>query len=128
MRIKVQDSGLYTYPDISVVCGEPKLADEHFDMLLNPILLIEVLSPSTEAYDRGQKFQHYRLLDSLQDYVLIAQDQPLIEVFSRQNDGESWSLRDGAGLESSIDLPSISIALALAEVYEKVSFEDETPA
>ena len=122
MRVQVNKTGLYTYPDISVVCGESQLADDVFDTLLNPVVVIEVLSPSTEAYDRGQKFQHYRQLNSLQEYVLIAQDQPRIERFLRQPDGQ-WILGDAPGLEASLELPSIGCTLPLADVYEKVSFE-----
>jgi len=122
MRVKVNDSGLYTYPDIIVICGEPKVEETEQDTLLNPILIIEVLSPSTESYDRCKKFQHYRALDSLQEYVLIAQDQARIERYLRQPSGE-WLLSDAVGLEAVIDLPSIQCKLALADVYAKISFE-----
>lgn len=131
MRLKVQATGLYTYPDLSVVCGDSQLADGEYDTLLNPVLLVEVLSPSTERYDRGKKFQHYRQLDSLQDYVLIAQDSPRIERFTRQQD-DTWLLADAAGLDASIELPSIGCTLALNDVYQKVTFEadsdDSTPS
>jgi len=122
MRVKVNDSGLYTYPDIIVICGEPKVEETEQDTLLNPTVIIEVLSPSTESYDRGKKFQHYRALDSLQEYVLIAQDQARIERYLRQPSGE-WLLSDAVGLEAVIDLPSIQCKLALADVYAKISFE-----
>ena len=122
MRVKVNDSGLYTYPDIIVICGEPKVEETEQDTLLNPTVIIEVLSPSTEGYDRGKKFQHYRALDSLQEYVLIAQDQARIERYLRQPSGE-WLLSDAVGLEAVIDLPSIQCKLALADVYAKISFE-----
>jgi Uma2 family endonuclease len=123
MRVQVQPSGLYTYPDLSVVCGEAQLTDDRFDTLLNPIILVEVLSPSTEAYDRGQKFQHYRQLESLQEYLLIAQDSPRIERFLRQDNGV-WVFNDAVGLESSLALTSIDCTLPLAEVYERVNFEE----
>ncbi len=113
---------LYTYPDISVVCDPPEWTDSHHDTLLNPVLIIEVLSPSTESYDRGKKFQHYRTLDSLQEYVLISQDSPRIERYLRQPNHE-WLFSDAAGLEASIELSSIQCRLALADVYAKVSFE-----
>ena len=122
MRVKVQATGLYTYPDLSVVYDEPQLAGGEFDTLLNPVLLIEVLSPSTESYDRGKKFQHYRQIDSLGDYVLIAQDSPRIERFTRQPD-DTWLLADAVGLDASVELPSLGCTLALADVYEKVTFE-----
>ncbi len=129
MRVRVSDTGLYTYPDITATCDEPQIINEnHQDTLLNPTLIIEVLSPSTERYDRGKKFQHYRTLDSLQEYVLIAQDQPRIERYLRQPSGE-WLLADAAGLEASLELASIGCTLALADVYEKIDFaESETSA
>ena len=122
MRVRVSATGLYTYPDISVVCGKPQFADDRFDTLVNPTLLVEVLSPSTERYDRGRKFQDYRLLPSLQEYLLIAQDAPRIEHYLRQPD-ESWRLTDSQGLESSLILPTLDCTLALAEIYLKVTFE-----
>jgi Uma2 family endonuclease len=125
MRVKTRSSVLYTYPDISVVCGESQFEDEFVDTLLNPTVLFEVLSPSTERYDRGKKFQHYRTLPSLQEYVLIAQDSYRIEHFTRQPNDE-WLLADAASLDAAIQLPSIQCQLALADVYEKVTFDDES--
>ena len=124
MRVKVSATGLYTYPDISIVCGEAQFGDEHLDTLLNPTLLVEVLSPFTESYDRGRKFQHYRELPSLQEYVLIAQDNPRIERYLREADGK-WQLADAAGLHATLELTSIGCKLSLADVYEQVAFTDE---
>jgi Uma2 family endonuclease len=93
LRVKVSDTGLYTYPDVVVVCGEPRFDELRGDTLLNPTLIVEVLSSSTEAYDRGDKFAHYRRLDSLQEYVLVAQDRCRIERFLRQKEGRSGSTR-----------------------------------
>lgn len=124
MRVRVSATGLYTYPDVTVVCGNPQFADSALDTLLNPVLVIEVLSPSTESYDRGKKFQHYRQLESLREYVLISQDSPRVERFLRQDDG-TWLLTDAAGLDASLELASVACTLALAEVYEKVTFEAE---
>ncbi len=124
MRVKIRSSILYTYPDISVVCGEPQFEDTGLDTLLNPTLIIEVLSPSTELYDRVRKFQHYRTIESLQEYVLIAQDHPRIERYLRQSNDE-WLLSDTTDLNSVLDLMAIQCRLALAEVYEKVTFEDQ---
>ena len=118
-RVHIPATGLYTYPDIVVVCGEPRFEDESFDTLLNPKLLIEVLSPTSEAYDRGKKFEHYRTIDSLSEYVLVAQDEPRVEQYLRQEDGR-WLFTAAAGLEASLALPSIQCELSLAEVYEKV--------
>ena len=123
MRIKVSPTGLYTYPDVVVVCGEPQLEDQHFDTLLNPKLIIEVLSDSTAAYDRGDKFVHYRTLESLTDYLLVAQHQPFIEHFQRQPDG-SWRYSAAQGLEAELDIPTIGCVLRLAEVYERVTFPE----
>ncbi len=122
MRVKA--GRLYTYPDITVVCGTPQYTDDNPDTLLNPTLIIEVLSPSTERYDRGKKFEHYRALESLQEYVLVSQDRPLIEHYIRQPDGQ-WLFSDASGLDSTLTLPSIGCTLALADVYEKVTFEGE---
>jgi Uma2 family endonuclease len=124
MRVKVEATGLYTYPDISVVCGEARFLPDVFDTLLNPVLIIEVLSPSTERYDRGKKFHHYQRLESLREYVLIAQDSPHIERFLRQDDG-TWILTNVTGMDASLQLASVDAALALADVYEKVTFEAE---
>lgn len=121
LRVHVPATGLYTYPDAIVVCGEPRLEDRGFDTLLNPILIAEVLSPATEAYDRGKKFEHYRTIESLAEYLLIAQDEPRVEQYLRQ-DGNRWLLTAMAGLDGSVALPSIQCELSLAEVYDKVSF------
>ncbi|MBZ0292892.1 MAG: Uma2 family endonuclease [Anaerolineae bacterium] len=121
MRLKVEATGLYTYPDISIVCGEACFADAEFDTLINPTVIIEVLSPSTESYDRGKKFHHYRELPSLQEYALITQDNPRIERYLRQ-DNDTWEFIDAKGLNASLPLTSIDCTLILAEVYEQVSF------
>jgi Uma2 family endonuclease len=122
LRTKVAPTGLYTYPDIVVVCGEPEFEDSRFDTLLNPILIIEVLSVSTESYDRGKKFGHYRSLSSLQEYVLVSQWEYQIERYSRNADG-AWLYTEAAGADASIELPSIHCRLSLANVYEKINFE-----
>ena len=126
MRVKVSETGLYTYPDVVVVCGEPRFEDEHVDTLLNPTVIIEVLSPSTEAYDRGAKFAHYRRLDSLQEYVLISQDAMRIERFSRQ--GDVWELNDASLPTDSIQVAAIDCELSLAAVYDRVTVPDESAA
>ena len=124
LRVKVNPVELYTYPDISVVCGAPQFEDGKRDTLLNPTVIVEVLSPSTENYDRGRKFQRYRALSSLAEYVLIAQDAMHVEHYARQPDGR-WLLTEADGSEGAIHLASIACDLALADVYEKVDFEDE---
>jgi len=122
MRIKVQMAGLYTYPDVSVLCGREEIEGEHDDVLLNPTVIAEVLSDSREAYDRGKKFELYRRLPSLREYLLVNQHEPLIEQFIRQPGGE-WLFRDVAGLEGKLSLPSVGITIALADVYSKVRFK-----
>ena len=123
MRVKVNPTGLYAYPDVIVVCGKEQFEDTHLDTLLNPTLIIEVLSDSTEAYDRGRKFEHYRHLDSLVEYVLIAQQRPHIESYRRQPD-QQWLLTECSGLDATLRLQSIDCDLALAEIYAKVELSE----
>jgi Uma2 family endonuclease len=122
--LRVSPTGLYTYPDVMVVCGEPEFADDQKDTLLNPIAIIEVLSESTRDYDRGQKFQHYRALPSLVDYLIVGQDEPHIEHYVRQPE-HRWLLAEFSGLAESISLQSIGCVLALAEIYDKIEWADE---
>jgi Uma2 family endonuclease len=119
MRVKVDETGLYTYPDVVVACGEPHFEDEVLDTLTNPVLVVEVLSPSSEGYDRGAKFEHYRRLPSLAGYLLVAQTKPHVELFRRLPEG-GWRLSEASGLEATIELPDLAVTLALAEVYDKV--------
>lgn len=123
LRVKVSASGLYTYPDIVVVCGEPQFEDKMFDTLLNPRVLVEVLSDSTEKYDRGAKFAHYRRLASLQEYVLVAQDRPLVERYVRQTT-DSWVLTALADLAQTFALASITAQVPLAQIYDGVTFPE----
>ena len=117
MRVRVTRTGLYTYPDIVAVCGEPQLLDSEFDTLLNPTLIVEVLSPSTEAYDRGAKFRHYRRLESLHEYVLISQDRAIVERFARR--GEDWVLTEWRGLDAVLLLDSVGCEVPLREIYDR---------
>lgn len=119
LRVHIPATGLYTYPDLVVVCGEPRFEDQELDTLLNPTLIIEVLSPTTEAYDRGKKFEHYATIESLAEYVLVSQDAPRVEQFVRQ-EGGSWLLTATPGLDGRMILASVGCELALAEVYDKV--------
>ena len=120
MRVKVKPTGLYTYPDVVVVCDKPRFEDADLDTLLNPTLLIEVLSPSTEAYDRGQKFAHYRQLESLCEYILVAQDCVRVEHYLRQ--GTQWLLSEFSTLDDVVDLVSVGCTLSVREVYAKIEF------
>lgn len=122
MRVKVSSSGLYTYPDVVVVCAEPVFEDTTGDTLLNPTLLVEVLSKSTADYDRGSKFEHYRTLVSLQEYLLVAQEKPHLMHYVRQSD-LTWLLEETHESAGSVHLPSIQCDLALSEVYAKVRFD-----
>lgn len=119
MRVKVSATGLYTYPDVIVVCEPPQLEDEWKDTLLNPTVVIEVLSKSTKSCDQGAKFEHYRTVESLSDYILIAQDKYHVERYVRQPDN-SWLFSEAKSLHETIHINSIECALVLEEIYEKV--------
>jgi len=124
LRIKVSPLGFYTYPDISAVCGAPQFEETHRDTLLNPTVLVEVLSPSTENYDRGRKFQFYRGLSSLREYVLVTQESVHIEHYARQPDGRRV-LSESDQPDALFHLTAIDCTLMAADVYEKVSFDAE---
>jgi Uma2 family endonuclease len=126
MRVKVSATGLYTYPDVVVTCEKPKFEDNVLDTLINPQAIIEVLSETTEKYDRGGKFAQYRQLPSLREYVLVSQERPHIELFTKSEAGV-WGLTEAIGLESTINIPTIACSLALADVYAKVEFSAPHP-
>ena len=119
VRIASRREYAYTYPDVVVVCGEPQFEDGHLDTLLNPTVLIEVLSESTELYDRGKKFSFYRTIESLAEYVLVAQDEHRVEQYVKQADGR-WLLADHSLPEDVGELASVQCTLTLRDVYEKV--------
>ena len=123
LRVRTSEGALYSYPDVTVTCGEEQFEDEHADTLLTPLLLLEVLSESTEAYDRGKKFEHYQRIPSLMEYVLVAQDRCRVEQFVRQDDGR-WIYYEVHRRDGMISLPSIGCDLPLAEVYAKVKLEE----
>jgi Uma2 family endonuclease len=125
MRVKVTATGLYTYPDVVVVCGEPQFEDDFVDTLLNPTVLVEVLSTSTERYDRIAKSSYYRTLDSLAEHLLVAQDKHRVEQYVRQPDGQ-WLLFDYRSLDNTVELKSIDCSLALRDIYDKVSIDPES--
>jgi len=125
LRVHIPATGLYTYPDVIVVCGKPQLLeDAYLDTLLNPDLIVEVLSPSTADYDKGTKFDHYRTIDSLKEYVLVWQDKKRVARYTKQTDG-SWTLKDFIGEESEIVLSSINCKLLMEDIYDKVDFDEE---
>ena len=118
--------GLFAYPDLVVVCGALHFHDQAQDVLLNPRVIVEVLSPSTEAFDRGEKFRRYRTwLPTLADSILVAQDRPLMDHYHRQAEG-TWTLRALEGLQAQLHVPSMSCTVALAEVYERIVFAAST--
>jgi Uma2 family endonuclease len=122
LRIKIEATGNYTYPDLSIVCGERRMEDGRNDTLLNPRLLIEVLSPSTERHDRGWKFKNYQRIPSFEEYILVSQDEPRLERFFRQGD-VGWLMTSTVGLEQTVRFESVGCELPLAEIYEDVVFE-----
>ena len=115
---------MYTYPDLNIVCGSPAVADERQDILLNPTVIFEVLSPSTEHYDRGLKFRRYREIESLTDYILVDQDQTRIEQFTR-GDANTWTLHDYQRADEILRIASIGISLPLAGIYQGIEFLSE---
>ena len=121
LRLKVEVTGLVTYPDLSVVCGPLQFAAETDDTVVNPTVIVEVLSDSTEAYDRGRKFENYRQMQSLREYLLVSQKEPRIEQFVRQENGQ-WLLREAVGLAATLPSPSLEVQISLAEVFAGVEF------
>lgn len=127
MKVQTSDEGLYAYPDLTIACGKLRFRDENKDVLLNPKVIIEVLSPSTEDYDRSKKFTLYKRIESLTDYLLVSQDRPQIEHYRRNEDGD-WLLRDTFGLDAGVKIASIECTLPLAEVYDGVDLDRSIPA
>ena len=122
MKVVTSPTGLFSYPDVVVICGEPQFYDERRDILTNPTVVFEVLSPSTEAYDRGEKFLRYRTqIETLREYVLVSQHRPLVEHYVRQPDG-SWSYSSATNLDEAVDLVSIGCRLPLSEIYDRIVF------
>lgn len=123
LRVKVELTGSYFYPDLVGVCGTPLFDRQSQVTLLNPILLIEVLSPSTEAYDRGQKFLHYQQIQTLQQYALVSQEEPRVEIYSR-GESSAWTYKMVSGLDAAASLASIDCSVPLADIYRDVRFEE----
>lgn len=128
VRVRVPRTPLYTYPDMTVVCGEAQFDthDSRGETLINPRVIIEVLSPTTEGYDRGEKFSRYRQLDSMEEYVLVSQDTPNVETFFRQGDG-AWLLRAFQGLDAKARIGCLELELPLKEIYANVKFPPPPP-
>ena len=120
MRVRVTNTVLFTYPDVVVTCGEEEFADDEQDTLLNPLVIFEVLSDSTEAYDRGKKFEHYQNIGSLSTYVLITQDAPRIERYVRQEGGRAWVYTEIHETDALFGIKAIGCELKLEDVYAKI--------
>ena len=123
MRVKAPAARSYVYPDVVVVCGEPQLEDDYFDTLLNPTLVVEVLSKSTESYNRLAKSSYYRTIESLSEYLLVSQEEYRVEQYLKQADGR-WLLSDVRLLEGLIELTSIGCSLALRDIYDRITFDE----
>ena len=124
VKVLVDETGLFTYPDISALCGRPEYLDAAQDVLMNPAVIVEVLSPSTERYDRGAKFRNYRQIASLREYVLISQKSVSVERYVRQQTGD-WLLTEFRSLDDAVELPSIHAVIRLQDVYAGVELEPE---
>lgn len=120
MRVRTHPEASYFYPDVLVVCDQPRFEDSTFDILLNPILLVEVLSSSTETYDRGEKFEHYQQLTSLREYLLVSQEEVRIELYRQQE--TQWKLTEFRSPEDVLSLASIDCALTLSDIYSRIEF------
>ena len=125
-RVRIPETSLYTYPDVLVACPPLEYDDNLKDTLTNPVVIIEVLSPSTEAYDRGDKWAHYQRLTSLRDYVLVSQDRPRVEHYTRTSEGD-WLFHIAEGLSASITLSSVDCTLLLSDLYERLTFDTPPP-
>ena len=124
IKIRVENYRKFYYPDISIFCGKPVFYEKRNDTITNPTLIIEVLSDSTEAKDRGEKMLAYRTLDSLQEYVLVSQSKPIVEQYIKNADG-NWIHKATIGSKSSVKLESVEVELNLEEIYQQVEFEEE---
>ncbi len=122
MKIATNEKGLYSYPDLAIICGDPKFHDYKKDVITNPTAIFEVLSPSTESYDRGEKYLRYtNQIETLESYVLISQNKPLVEHFQKQSNGQ-WERKEFSGLNAVLKIDSIECEIALAELYDLIDF------
>jgi len=125
MKLNIKKYNEYFYPDAMVVCGELVQSPQFKDAISNPVLIVEVLSEGTAEYDRGEKFHKYRNIKTFQEYVLIAQDKPVVEIFYRKKNANSWQIDRYVGLETSFQLQSISIEILMKALYDKIKFEEK---
>lgn len=128
LRVKIPRTPLYTYPDATVICGDPQFdpSDTGMETIINPRALFEVISPTSEAYDRGEKFTRYRQLESLQEYVLVSQESPHVQVFVRQ-EGATWLFTAFSGLDAQARIGGLEIDIPLREIYASIQFPPEAP-
>lgn len=124
VKIQVENYRKFYYPDVLIICGKPEFYEKRNDTLTNPVLIVEVLSDSTEAKDRGEKLLPYRTLDSLQEYILVSQIRPIIEQYTKNADG-NWIHKATIGLKSAVRFESVEVELSLEEIYQRVEFEEE---
>ena len=122
-RVRIERTGLFTYPDIVILCGKPKFSPRDPLAIVNPTAIFEILSPTTEDYDRGTKFKQYRQIPGFREYVLVAQDEAAVERHTLQPDG-SWNLTSIEGIAESLELGSVGITIPLAEVYRDIEFPE----
>ncbi len=123
MKVRTSTASLFSYPDLTIICGEPQFHDRKKDVLVNPQVIFEVLSPSTAEYDRTTKFQKYRMgNETLTDYVLVSQDKPFVELFVKQTDG-NWIYRSYGLIDDTLNIETIECVLSLREIYDRVEFE-----
>ena len=121
MKLEIAEHSLFVYPDVTVVCGEIEFSEGRTDIITNPVLIIEVLSPGTEMFDRGDKFAYYRTVPSLREYVLVSQHSPIVEVYHRQ-DENSWLYSASKGIDESVVFQTIQHELSLKDIYQKVAW------
>ena len=122
MKVKIKEINKFTYPDIVVVCGNEEYDDEYNDILLNPIVIIEILSDSTEAYDRGRKFQHYRFTPSLREYILVSQNHCFVEKYVRKDDN-TWNLYSYENMKETMTIDTVKCQISLSDIYHRVEFK-----
>jgi Uma2 family endonuclease len=123
MKLDIPKANLFIYPDVMVVCGEIEFSENRNDILQNPVLVIEVLSPKTESFDRGKKFGYYRTVPSIQEYVLVSQAEPVVEVFYKQ-DEKTWQYTVVKGLDETVVFQTLQCEIALKDIYQKVAWEE----
>ena len=126
LRVKVEAAGLYTYPDATIVCGPPQMDTAVKGTVLNPSVIVEVLSESTESYDRGKKSSHYRRIESLRELILISPSEPLVEMFTRRDDG-NWSFIEYRSITDTLVIDSVGVSIPLSEIYRNITFPTAAP-